>query len=181
MFTAGDNTIRLKKDLCKETASAMRGRNGWSWLFSRGGRQPSGVLTHCHASLGWKQLNGELSHFDLSTVVNGNAAPALGDPLASCQVVFVYTVLICAHVWCISGTFSVTLWMFLKSCEAPAFICVMIFYRAAQLHFIVKFMSSNTYLTQTGSTGRIVARRNTSNSTQIHFKYCFSKYEYWIM
>lgn len=37
--------------------------------------------------------------FDLSTVVNGNTAPALGDPLASCQVVFVYTVLIRAHVW----------------------------------------------------------------------------------
>lgn len=160
MFTAGDNTIRLTKDLCKELASKMRGMAEFGF-FEKGGKQPSGVLTHCRASLGWRQLNGELSHFDLSTVVNGNAAPALGDPLASCQVVFVYTVLICAHVWCLSGRFSATLWMFLKSCEASAFIGVMIFYRAAQLQFIVKFMSSNTHLAQTGSTGHIVAREST--------------------
>lgn len=144
------NQAKKKKNLFKKTASKMRGRNGWSWFFSMGGRQQSAALMHCHASRPRKQLNGELSLFDLSTVVNGNTAPALGDPLASCQVVFVYTALICAHVWCISGTFSVILWMFLKSCEASAFICWLIFYTAAQLHFIVEFMKSNTYITQTG-------------------------------
>lgn len=132
MFIAGEWTIRLNKNPVPGGCFKDE-RQKWQklacfkgWQTALRSPDPLPCQPGVKAAQWWAQPL-------LSKVVHGNTAPALGDPLACCQVVFVYMVLICAHVWCMSGSFSVTLLMVWKSCEASAFIFEMILYTRAQL------------------------------------------------
>lgn len=133
MFTAGESTVRLSKPLCQGAVSKMRGRIGRSWRVSKGGRQPSAVLTRCHASPAWKRLNGELSLFCpqlfMATQPQRLRSSRL---LPSCVCVHGANLHPCLVHACLSLGHS---WCFRRAVRLHPLFFEMSIYTGAQLHF----------------------------------------------